>query len=132
MRVYSNIPISGRFKADFLLVKPVPPAAASSASTSAPSGTASAKTPPSTEKETPAPWPRDRALEAQLARRGIRGVTILRRGRSLKLRGRVRDDAALRSLYRFVAGKGFGEVDYGVEVSARPGGTPAGPKSQFP
>ena len=112
MRVYSNIPISGLFKADFVLVKPLP---------SAPTAVASGARKPSPPAVlTPADWPRDRALEAELARRGVRGVTIRRQGRSLRLRGTVRDDRALRTLYQFIRQKGFGEVDYGVEVRWTP------------
>ena len=125
MRVYSNIPISGRFKADFLLVKPVTPARGSRAP-----GAKSAPLPgatPAAGAIVPAPWPRDRALEAQLARRGVTGVTIQRKGRSLRLRGTARDDAAIRSLYQFVREKGFGEVDYGVEVRHRAIGAPRPP-----
>ena len=61
-------------------------------------------------------WARDRALESELAGRGVAGVTILRRGRSIRLRGTVGSDQALRTVYQFMNDKGFGEVDYGVEV----------------
>lgn len=61
-------------------------------------------------------WARDRALESELAGRGVTGVKILRKDRSLRLRGTVQNDYQLRTLYRFVYERGFGEVDYGVEV----------------
>jgi hypothetical protein len=64
----------------------------------------------------PSGWVRDRALESELAGRGVAGVQIFRNGRSLKLRGFVANDFMLRTLYQFVNDKGFGEVDYGVEV----------------
>ncbi len=141
VRVYSNIPISGLFKADFVLVKPVPPqpaaaptaarrhasggappvGAASEPRKPAPPAAASGpEKPPPPPVLTPADWPRDRVLEAELARRGVRGVTIQRQGRSLRLRGTVRNDRALRTLYEFIRQKGFGEVDYGVEVRPTP------------
>ncbi len=61
-------------------------------------------------------WTRDRALESELTGRGVSGVRILRRGRSIRLRGTVPDDGQIRTLYQFMNDKGFGEVDYGVEV----------------
>jgi hypothetical protein len=124
MRVYSNIPISGLFKADFVVVKPPPPEPAAAASApgkpSPPAAASGAPEPAPPAALTPADWPRDSALEAQLARRGVRGVTIQRQGRSLRLRGTVRNDRALRTLYQFIRQKGFGEVDYGVEVRWTP------------
>ncbi|MDP3939478.1 MAG: hypothetical protein Q8R92_15265 [Deltaproteobacteria bacterium] len=70
------------------------------------------------EQDTPPDWAwtRDRALESELTGRGVSGVRILRRGRSIRLRGTVPDDGQIRSLYQFMNDKGFGEVDYGVEV----------------
>lgn len=61
-------------------------------------------------------WARDRALESELAGRGVTGVRILRHGRSIRLRGTVGSDKALRTVYQLMNDKGFGEVDYGVEV----------------
>jgi hypothetical protein len=61
-------------------------------------------------------WGRDRALESELAGRGVTGVRILRKGRSIRLRGSVVGDLQLRTLYQFMNDKGFGEVDYQVEV----------------
>lgn len=129
MRIYSNIPIAGRFKADFVLMKPLPPERAASPGSGAdpPSGKI---TPPAGSATRPAAttappdWTRDRALEAELALRDVRGVTILRKGRSLRLRGTVGDDPTLRRVYEFIREKGFGEVDYGVEVRGRPPRTP--------
>ena len=138
MRVYSNVPISGRFKADFILLKP----AAQGTIPRPPSGS---KTPPAPASRRPAltlsesaralsesalaargtsgrgtsgggEWVRDRALEAELAFRGVRGVTVLSRRRSLRLLGTVRDDKMLRKVYQFMKDKGFGEVDYDLEV----------------
>ena len=76
----------------------------------APSATAGPPSPPRSA------WARDRALEAELAGRGVTGVTILRKGRSIRLRGTVGSDKALRTVYQLMYDKGFGEVDYGVEV----------------
>jgi hypothetical protein len=46
----------------------------------------------------------------------VTGVTITRKGRSIRLRGTVGSDKALRTVYQFMNDKGFGEVSYGVEV----------------
>ena len=64
----------------------------------------------------PAGWARDRELESELAGRGVTGVQILRKGRSIRLRGTVGSDKALRSVYQFMNDKEFGEVEYHVEV----------------
>ncbi len=64
----------------------------------------------------PGSWGRDQALESELAGQGVTGVRILRRGRSIRLRGSVASDLQLRTLYQFMNDKGFGEVDYEVEV----------------
>ena len=61
-------------------------------------------------------WMRDGALESELAGRGVFGVKVLRKDRALRLSGTVNDDMQLRSLYEYVNQKGFGEVQYGVEV----------------
>ena len=81
----------------------------------APAGTAPTETmtPPAPPRSA---WARDRALESELAGRGVTGVMILRKGRSIRLRGTVGSDKALRTVYQLMNDKGFGEVDYGVEV----------------
>ncbi|MFQ5457795.1 MAG: hypothetical protein ACE5FC_05010 [Myxococcota bacterium] len=61
-------------------------------------------------------WDRDRTLEAELLGRGVSSVKIYRKGRSIRLRGSVPGDLQLRTVYQFINDKGFGEVDYGVEV----------------
>jgi hypothetical protein len=80
--------------------------------------------PPPTLQPSPPPsapppartWGRDRALESEVAGRGVTGVRIYRKGRSIRLRGTVASDRQLRTLYQFVNDKGFGEVDYQVEI----------------
>lgn len=96
------------------------PTATSPPREAAPSEEAPTESAPAEVEEPPAPsrsaWARDRALESELAGRGVTGVTILRNGRSIRLRGTVGNDGALRTLYQFMNDKGFGEVSYGVEV----------------
>jgi hypothetical protein len=89
--------------------KALPPEA--SPASRVPAAAAAPNLPPS-----PSGWVRDRELESELVGRGVTGVQIFRNGRSLKLRGSVANDFELRTLYQFVNDKGFGEVDYGVEV----------------
>ena len=62
------------------------------------------------------PWTRDDALEGELARLGMPEVRVQRNGRSLRLTGSVASDGGLRNLYGFIYHRGYGEVNYEVEV----------------
>jgi hypothetical protein len=64
----------------------------------------------------PSGWSRDGRMEQELALKGMTHVRVYRNNRSLRLRGSVSSDAQIRMLYAFIQERGFGEVDYGVEI----------------